>query len=146
MPVLALPPQVRSRKTHLNPDKTRYNVYQTKLYFLILFNFTFEVMAEKSGNFLGGFILGTIAGSALGIIFGSKLNKILDQNQTSSPEDESTLPVTSEEIANLTKRGLEQKIAQLNEAIDAVSQELSTESNGKVSFQSPLKSSQIEKL
>jgi gas vesicle protein len=103
-------------------------------------------MAEKSGNFLGGFILGTIAGSALGIILGSKLNKILDPDQTTSPDDESSMPITSEEIANRTKRGLEQKIAQLNEAIDAVSQELSTESNGKVSFQSPHKSPQIEKL
>ena len=100
-------------------------------------------MAEKSGNCLGGFILGTIAGSALGIIFGSKLNKILDPNQISSPEDESNIPITSEERTNRTKRGLEQKIAQLNAAIDAVSKELTTsETNGK----SPIKSGQTEKL
>jgi len=93
-------------------------------------------MAEKSDNFLGGFILGTIAGSALGIILGSKLNKILDRQETNNDE---TTPATTEEIAMRNKRGLEQKIAQLNEAIDAVSQELTTsESNGK--------SPQIEKL
>jgi gas vesicle protein len=96
-------------------------------------------MAEKSNSFLGGFILGTIAGSALGILLGSKLNKILEQDDASNLEDENTTPATTEEIATRTKRGLEQKIAQLNAAIDAVSQELSTsESNGK--------SPQIEKL
>lgn len=85
-------------------------------------------MAEKSGNFFGGFILGTIAGSALGILLGSKLNKLLDPD-TLDTEDPTA---TTEEIANRTKRGLEQKIAQLNAAIDAVSQELTaSESNGK---------------
>jgi gas vesicle protein len=99
-------------------------------------------MADKSGNFLGGFILGTIAGSALGVFFGSKLNKVLDPDRITD-ESENEAPLTSEEIAKRNKRGLEKKIAQLNEAIDAVSQELTTsESNGK----SPVKSSQLENL
>ncbi len=86
-------------------------------------------MAEKSGNFLGGFILGTIAGSALGIFLGSKLNKMLDPDTIDTSDDASA---TAEEIAIKTKRGLEHKIAQLNAAIDAVSQELTaSESNGK---------------
>jgi gas vesicle protein len=98
-------------------------------------------MADKSGNFLGGFILGTIAGSALGVFLGSRLNKALDPDRLDESENEVAL--TSEEIAKRNKRGLERKIAQLNEAIDAVSQELTTsESNGK----SPIKSSQAEKL
>jgi len=98
-------------------------------------------MADKSGNFLGGFILGTIAGSALGVFLGSKLNKVLDPDRLDESQNE--VPLTSEEIAKRNKRGLERKIAQLNEAIDAVSQELTTsESNGK----SPVKSPQPEKF
>jgi gas vesicle protein len=98
-------------------------------------------MADKSGNFLGGFILGTIAGSALGVFLGSRLNKVLDPDSLDESEHEA--PLTSEEIAKRNKRGLEKKIAQLNEAIDAVSQELTTsENNGK----SSVKSSQAEKL
>ena len=86
-------------------------------------------MAEKSGNFLGGFILGTIAGSALGIFLGSKLNKMLDPDTIDTSDDAGA---TTEEIATRTKRGLEHTIAQLNAAIDAVSQELTaSESNGK---------------
>jgi gas vesicle protein len=93
-------------------------------------------MAEKSGNFLGGFILGTIAGSALGILLGSKLNKMLDQDPINTSDEASA--ATTEEIAIRTKRGLDQKIAQLNAAIDAVSQELTaSESNGKSSLTTP---------
>ena len=96
-------------------------------------------MADKSG-FLGGFILGTIAGSALGVFLGSRLNNVLDSDR---PDESEQTPMTSEEIAKRNKRGLERKIAQLNEAIDAVSQELTTsEGNGKFS----VKSSQAEKL
>ncbi|AFY73902.1 hypothetical protein Syn7502_01868 [Synechococcus sp. PCC 7502] len=91
-------------------------------------------MAEKSSSFLGGFILGTIVGSALGVILGSKVNQVLDQAQedNDNPGDQAIAPATAEEIAAKTKLGLEQKIAQLNAAIDAVSKELSTsETNGK---------------
>jgi hypothetical protein len=98
-------------------------------------------MAEKSGNFWGGFLLGTIAGSALGVVLGSQLNKILDPDALTNLDDDNATPPTDD--ATRTKRGLERKIAQLNEAIDAVSQELTaSETNGK----SPIKSAQTEKL
>ncbi len=101
-------------------------------------------MTEKPGNFFGGFILGAIAGSALGVVLGDKLNKILASNLTDFAADEADIssknPAHNEESA---KRGLEQKIARLNAAIDAVSRELNvSEKNGKL----PQKSPQSDKL
>jgi gas vesicle protein len=101
-------------------------------------------MADKSGNFLGGFLLGTLVGGVLGLVIASKLSE-------SEPEPESILTDTNNldlQLPNnltkqeLAKRSLEQKIAQLNEAIDAVSQELAdAERNGR---KQPLVSSSPE--
>jgi len=83
-------------------------------------------MAEKSGNFLGGFILGTLIGSALGVVIGSKLNTVLSKNDSNNElEVAEDNELTTEEPSTKAKRTLEQKIAQLNSAIDAVSNELS---------------------
>lgn len=76
-------------------------------------------MGEKSGKFLGGFILGTIVGSTLGVLLGSKLNQVLGAD--AEPDIANT-----DEVSVQTRQNLEQKIAQLNAAIDAISRELGT--------------------
>ncbi len=86
-------------------------------------------MADKQDNFLGGFLLGTILGSALGVVVASKL-----ANSRNQPEDErveldpevDNLQIPPKQNVDRARRSLEQKIAQLNAAIDAVSHELST--------------------
>lgn len=83
-------------------------------------------MSDKSDNFFGGFILGAIAGGVVGALIASKLNDSAHQNDLESDrtlEDEENL--LDQEPVDLARRGLEQKIAQLNAAIDAVSNELS---------------------
>jgi hypothetical protein len=90
-------------------------------------------MSEKSGNFLGGFILGTLVGSALGVVLGSKLNEVLSNHDLSDEQISDKNEIDqSEEPKIKAKRTLEQKIAQLNSAIDAVSHELSvSQTNGQ---------------
>ena len=86
-------------------------------------------MTEKSGKFLGGFVFGTIIGSALGILLGSRLNQLLEGAAESSETNDLA---TAEEVSVGAKQNLEQKIAQLNAAIDAVSRELTaTEPHNK---------------
>lgn len=84
-------------------------------------------MSDKSDNFFGGFILGAIAGGVVGALIASKLtDSSTKQNDLASDEtmdDEENL--LGQEPVDLARRGLEQKIAQLNAAIDAVSNELS---------------------
>ncbi|NJK33881.1 MAG: hypothetical protein HC919_02445 [Oscillatoriales cyanobacterium SM2_2_1] len=75
-------------------------------------------MAEKSGNFWGGFFVGAILGGAIGAIAALKL--------TEPSDDASDTLTDSPANAEQSRRTLEQKIANLNAAIDAVSQELST--------------------
>ncbi len=83
-------------------------------------------MSDKSDNFFGGFILGAIAGGVVGALIASKLNDSATQTDLESDlilDDEENL--LDQEPGELARRGLEQKIAQLNAAIDAVSNELS---------------------
>ncbi len=90
-------------------------------------------MSDKSDNFFGGFILGAIAGGVVGALIASKLNDSAKQNDLESDQtidDEENL--LDQEPVDLARRGLEQKIAQLNAAIDAVSNELSVSTgNGR---------------
>lgn len=81
-------------------------------------------MADNSGNFWGGFLFGALVGGTVGALVAIKLTEpeddILDRRRAGG---EPTLdkPQTSNEFA---RRNLEKKIAQLNAAIDSVSQEL----------------------
>lgn len=90
-------------------------------------------MSDKSDNFFGGFILGAIAGGVVGALIASRLNDSAKQNELESDQildDEESL--LDQEPVDLARRGLEQKIAQLNAAIDAVSNELSVSTgNGR---------------
>ncbi len=74
-------------------------------------------MANKSDNFWGGFLLGTAIGALVGAVVVAKLKD--NTNEETGEELE------SKDIA-LT---LEEKIAQLNAAIDAVSEELEISNN-----------------
>jgi hypothetical protein len=86
-------------------------------------------MSDKSDNFFGGFILGAIAGGVVGALIASKLSdpkyKELSQLEDDEDIDDDENSLLDEEPIDRAKRGLEQKIAQLNAAIDAVSNELS---------------------
>ncbi len=75
-------------------------------------------MAEKSDNFWGGFLLGTVLGATVGAIVALKVK----ENSTTTEE----MPESDNRDIALT---LEEKIAQLNSAIDAVSAELAVSNN-----------------
>ena len=89
---------------------------------------------SQSDNFLAGFLLGSlvggIAGGVLGVVVSSKLSgteseppfkKALDKE----PRKRKLTPPTEESI-EAARQGLEEKIAQLNDAIDDVRQQLSS--------------------
>lgn len=80
-------------------------------------------MAEKSNdNFWTGFLLGAVVGGATAAIAA----KLLSNDQEPEPAElQSADPLNvAEEGGESIRENLEQKIVQLNQAIDAVSQEL----------------------
>ncbi len=86
-------------------------------------------MADNSGNFWGGFLFGAAVGGMVGALVAIKLSEpesdLIDQQ--AGRDRLIDQPQTSNEFA---RRNLEKKIAQLNAAIDSVSQEL-TKTEGK---------------
>lgn len=92
---------------------------------------------SQQDNFLGGFILGAVMGGAVGGVIGvlaaSRLPKQKLQAQADAlarrtlkrPPEKGTPPPSPQNI-EAARRGLEDKIAQLNEAIDDVRQKLGT--------------------
>lgn len=90
---------------------------------------------SQRDSFLGGFLLGTVVGGVVGGILGAVVSSRLTQDEA-SPEDfpklkdkavrrRSFSPPTEQSI-EAARRGLEGKIAELNEAIDDVRQQLSS--------------------
>ncbi len=84
-------------------------------------------MSERN-NFAGGFILGSIVGGiiggVLGTIFASRSeNRAIKQDKSLLNSDSPTKLGTEESI-EIARRSLEDKIAQLNTAIDDVRQQL----------------------
>ena len=84
-------------------------------------------MSQQKG-FGSGFILGSIVGGVVGGILGSVLAS-RNENQVSQRNSEvfrggREMPLSSEESIELARHGLEDKIAQLNLAIDDVKQQL----------------------
>lgn len=88
---------------------------------------------SQTDNFAGGFLTGALVGGLMGGIVGvlvtSRLNRRgndSDSFKLTQDEDKSgrSLQGMSEEQMETARRGLEDKIAQLNEAIDDVRQQL----------------------
>jgi hypothetical protein len=80
-------------------------------------------MADNSGNFWGGFLFGAAVGGVVGALVAIKLSEPEDDLIDRASDRLTDQPSTSNEFA---RRNLEKKIAQLNAAIDSVSQELAT--------------------
>jgi gas vesicle protein len=91
---------------------------------------------SQQGNFLGGFLLGTVVGGAVGGVIGALAASRLSQAEsTAKLEGSKTEPkavkkrplkAAPEQNMEVARRGLEDKIAQLNDAIDDVRQQLGT--------------------
>ncbi len=87
---------------------------------------------SQQDNFVGGFLLGTLVGGALGGVVGA----LAASRIQSGGKTKSALPKTSDSLAfgefddpdeasiEAARLGLEDKIAQLNDAIDDVRQQL----------------------
>lgn len=89
---------------------------------------------SQSDGFLGGFLLGTlvggITGGVLGVVVASKLANRETAEQSFRPREDKgrkqKFSPTTEQGIESARRGLEDKIAQLNDAIDDVRQQLSS--------------------
>jgi gas vesicle protein len=91
---------------------------------------------SQQDNFSGGFLLGAIVGGAVGGVLGALLTaqRLTEETEeeTSKPElaekkskrKRRSLAASSEQNIELARRSLEDKIAQLNDAIDVARQQL----------------------
>ncbi|MBD2103203.1 hypothetical protein [Leptolyngbya sp. FACHB-261] len=105
-------------------------------------------MKERSDGFLAGVALGAAVGGVLGgligVVVGSRITKAGSEEnlitEASSPELNGAAPqprqVRPRRVED-PRRGLEDKIAQLNEAIDAVRDQLSSPTNPPKSDSTP---------
>lgn len=86
-------------------------------------------MSQKNG-FSNGFVIGSIVGGVIGGVLGTLLaNKrekqsSIDNNYDNSLEAGTEARFNTEETIEMARHGLEDKIAQLNLAIDDVRQQL----------------------
>jgi tetrahydromethanopterin S-methyltransferase subunit B len=92
-------------------------------------------MSQRDG-FGGGFVLGAIVGGAvgglLGAVLASRRNSDTSREQQSLLKSNQDVELRTEESIEVARRSLEEKIAQLNLAIDDVRQQLDPV-NGNVS-------------
>ncbi|NEP17760.1 MAG: gas vesicle protein [Leptolyngbya sp. SIO4C1] len=83
---------------------------------------------SQQDNFAGGFLLGTLVGGALGGLIGaltaSRLRPLPEEEDFSRDLKRDLANTTPEEQMELARRGLEDKIAQLNAAIEDVRDQL----------------------
>jgi hypothetical protein len=93
-------------------------------------------MSNQGDRFLGGFIAGSLFGGLVGGLVGSYLVKKLDDSLSGDEDNDGSLEGTLRSARNLLRRsedlsvedareGLEDKIAELNDAIDQARQQLS---------------------
>lgn len=94
---------------------------------------------SQQGNFIGGFLLGTVVGGVVGGVIGALAASRMNQEAAGSegsfpkldkaeakPVKRRQLKAPTEQNMEVARRGLEDKIAQLNDAIDDVRQQLGT--------------------
>lgn len=77
-----------------------------------------------AGGFLAGAIVGGIVGGLLGTVIASRANKNKLEDTASLNEAGSKMRLDTEEDMEMARRSLEDKIAQLNHAIDDVREQL----------------------
>ena len=86
-------------------------------------------MSQQNG-FGNGFILGSVVGGVvgglLGTVLASRNEKQIAERNEYRLQTGKEIPLDSEERIELARHGLEDKIAQLNLAIDDVRQQLGT--------------------
>jgi gas vesicle protein len=93
---------------------------------------------SQQDNFFSGFLIGAVLGGAVGGVLGVLVaSRLADQENPASEETfvklgsrvakdkKRPLKAPTEQSIEIARRGLEDKIAQLNEAIDDVRQQLS---------------------
>ncbi|MFN5854444.1 MAG: hypothetical protein ACK456_00875 [Pseudanabaenaceae cyanobacterium] len=80
---------------------------------------------SKSGNFWGGFLFGSLIGGVVGALVANTLSRRALAEADDFAEDDEPSTDDHSNGRDATRRNLEQKIAQLNASIDAVSKELS---------------------
>ncbi len=86
---------------------------------------------SQQGNFFGGFLLGTVMGGVVGGVIGVLAASRLSQAEKPEtaevkPSKKRQVKAAPEQNMEVARRGLEDKIAQLNDAIDDVRQQLGT--------------------
>jgi gas vesicle protein len=91
---------------------------------------------SQQGNFASGFLLGSVVGGLVGGVVGVLVASRLAQQDEVEPNNalpglekakgtkKRQLKVSTEQNIEMARRGLEDKIAQLNDAIDDVRQQL----------------------
>lgn len=89
---------------------------------------------SQQDNFSGGFVLGAIVGGVVGGIIGAALTsqRLAEEAEGTKPElaadskprAKRRMRASTEQNIELARRSLEDKIAQLNDAIDDVRQQL----------------------
>jgi hypothetical protein len=82
---------------------------------------------SQNNNFAGGFFLGALIGGAVGGIVGAAIASRQEEKTDGDPSrlsGDRPLKLDSEESIEIARRRLEDKIAQLNSAIDDVRQQL----------------------
>lgn len=77
-----------------------------------------------TGGFLAGAIVGGVVGGILGSVLASRSTKKLNEENQSFLHPGEGIKFDTEEDMELARRRLEDKIAQLNHAIDDVRQQL----------------------
>lgn len=84
-----------------------------------------------AGGFITGVLLGGILGGVVGVLASNRLRKAPPQDfsQLSEEERRRLENATTEERMEIARRGLEDKIAQLNTAIEDVRVQMGNENN-----------------
>ena len=84
-------------------------------------------MGQQKGfgsGFLLGSIVGGVVGGLLGTVLANRNEKQVSERASEALQSGREIPFNSEESMELARHGLEDKIAQLNLAIDDVTQQL----------------------
>ncbi len=91
-----------------------------------------------AGGFLAGAIVGGLVGGIMGAVVASRRKTNLDEDNPSLLESGSEIKFNTEETIEVARRRLEDKIAQLNLAIDDVRQQLGPVDAHSMEHKTPL--------